>query len=242
MINHKHPFVFIFYLSSVISVYFIYLFFSSSVSASCFQCFPSSIFSSFLVEFMLQKLVIRILFIFPHIFIRILFFIVIYFRLVSSRPYCYSHCSMQVPQSHTVDRLIAFTVLHVMLIRRLMASTNAVRLIMNPLLTVPWSRHTWCHELIYSREATLYFHINGTVYVPWLRWVMGNGWCSDGNITRKTCGKPRDIRSYLSFAMDRWSEELHPFLLLRIFGQPAPELAVCFSKQAFSIFVGQCAF
>lgn len=33
---------------------------------------------------MLQKLVIRILFIFPHIFIRILFFIVIYFRLVSS--------------------------------------------------------------------------------------------------------------------------------------------------------------
>ena len=87
------------------------------------------------------------------------------FIFFSSRPYCYLHCSTQAPLSPTEGRLIAFTVLHVMLIRRLLASTNAVRRIMNPLFTVPWSRHTWCHWLIYSWEATLYFHINGTLCV-----------------------------------------------------------------------------
>jgi len=40
----------------------------------------------------------------------------------------------------------------------------------------------------------------------------------------------------------RWSEDFHPFLLLRIFGPPTPELAVYFSKEAFNIIVGQCVF
>ena len=39
----------------------------------------------------------------------------------------------------------------------------------------------------------------------------------------------------------RWSEELHPLLLLRMFGPPAPELAclLYFSKKAFNIFLGK---
>ena len=48
------------------------------------------------------KALIHILFIFPHMFIRILFFLL--FIFVSSLPYCDLHCRMQVPQSPTEDR------------------------------------------------------------------------------------------------------------------------------------------